>query len=127
MKKDTNPVMPIAKFGAQKLLIIKIRKITIRDRGSLYEAVRRNWAISTVRAENRPIVAVTLDDNVIQEIYDVKEWHVKVVRQTKAGKSKDFYEFTGTPMSGDPWADALIGKRIPDRYIGGQNCVRYVN
>lgn len=127
MKKDTNPVTPTAKFGAQKLLIIKIWKITIRDRGSLYEAVRRNWAISPARAENRPVVAVTLDDNVIQEVFDVDEWHVKVVRQTKAGKSKDFYEFTGAPMSGDPWADALIGKRIPDRYIGGQNCVRYVN
>lgn len=127
MKTDTPPVPPTAKLGGQEFLIIKIRSATINERGSLYEAVRRNWAVSTARAENRPVVAVTLDDNVIQEIYDVKEWHVKVVRQTKAGKSRDFYEFTGKPMSGDPWADALIGKRIPDRYIGGQNCVRYVN
>ena len=103
MNKEPSPVPSTAKFGAQKLLIIKIWKITAKDRGSLYEAVRRNWAISTARAENRPVVAVTLDDNVIQEIYDVKEWHVKVVRQTKAGKPKDFYEFTGNPMSGDPW------------------------
>ena len=127
MKQTTSPVPPTAKFGAQKLLIIKIREATINDRGSLYEATRRFWAVSPANAANRPVLAVTLEDNVIQEIYDVDEWHVKKTKTTKAGKSKYFYEFTGKPMSGDPWADALIGKRIPNRYVGGQNCVRYVN
>ena len=123
--KPTPPATAI--LGAQKLLIIKIRKATERERGSLYEATRKFWAVSPERAANRPVLAVTLEDNVIQEVYDVEEWHVKERRKTKTGSLKPFYEFSGKPMSGDPWANALIGKRIPDRYIGGQNCVRYVN
>lgn len=125
-----NPIPPqpqIAQFGAQKLLIVKIRTATIAQAGSLYEAARRFWAVSPGRAANRPVLAVTLEDNVIQEVYDVEEWHVKENRKTKTGMLKPFYEFTGTPMSGNPWADALIGKRIPASFIGGQNCVRYVN
>lgn len=127
MSKPKSTPPPTAKLGAQKLLIIKIRNATIAQRGSLYEATRRFWAVSPGNAANRPVLAVTLEDNVIQEVYDVEEWHVKKTKKIKGGKLKSFYEFTGTPMSGDPWADALIGKRIPDRYIGCQNCVRYVN
>jgi len=125
MNKPTQP--PTAKLGAQKLLIIKTKQATIAERGSLYEATRKFWSVSPGHAANRPVLAVTLEDNVIQEVYDVEEWHVKTTNKTKGGKLQSFYEFTGTPMSGCPWADALIGKRIPDRYIGGQNCVRYVN
>lgn len=125
---QTQPTQPlIAQFGSQKLLIIKTKQATIAKRGSLYEATRKFWAVSPGRAANRPVLAVTLEDNVIQEVYDVKEWHVKANRKTKPGALKPFYEFTGTPMSGNPWADALIGKRIPASFIGGQNCVRYVN
>lgn len=125
MNKPTQP--PTAKLGAQKLLIIKTKQATIVKRGSLYEATRKFWAVSPGHAANRPVLAVTLEDNVIQEVYDVVDWHVVKTAKAKSGRPHLFYEFTGTPMSGDPWADAMIGKRIPDRYIGCQNCVRYVN
>ena len=117
----------VAQLGEQKLLIIKTKTAMISKRGSLYEATRRFWAVSPSHAANRPVLSVTLDDNVIQEVYDIADWHVIKTKKIKGGKLKSFYEFTGTPMSGDPWADALIGKRIPARYVGGQNCVRYVN
>ena len=120
---------PIADFGRTKLLLVKIHKATIKERGSLYEAARRFWAISaaTARANDRPVLAVSLEDYTILEAYDVEEWNVKETRRMKNGRTRDFYEFTGRPADDHSFAGKLVGKRVPAEFVGGQQCVRYVN
>ncbi len=127
MPKSTQSPPPIADFGNSKLLLVKIREWNIKKQGSLYEAARRLWAVSPARAENRPVLAVLLGNNTILEVYDVEEWHVGETRTMRNGQPRHFYEFSGHPVDSQSWAGKLVGKRIPAEFIGGQQCVRYVN
>ena len=44
-KTTTTLPPPIANFGRSKLLLVKIHEEVIKDRGSLYEAARKWWAV----------------------------------------------------------------------------------
>ena len=70
---------------------------------------------------------MSLEDNTILEAYDVEEWHVSKTTTMKNGQPKHFYEFSGQPADSHLWAGKFVGKRIPAEFIGGQQCVRYVN
>ena len=118
---------PVADFGTNRLLIVKVHESTIRERGSLYEAARKFWAVSPVRAQDRPVLAMSLEDKTVLEAYRVTEWHVVRTTEMKNGRQKHDSEFTGTPADPGSWLGALVGKLVPDEYARDRAIVRYVN
>ena len=118
---------PFADFSCQRLLIVRIHEKTIKERGSLYEAARRFWAVSPDRAEDRPVLAMSLEDRTILEAYNVDDWHVIKSKTTKNGSIRHYYEFDGKPADAESWLGKLVGKRVLPEYEKGQAVFRYVN
>ena len=106
-----------AYFGDRKLLLIKIRSSVIVYKGGVYEAVRASWRINDTRAAGRPVLAV--ENGIIRGVFTA-EWHASTEENRK--------EFDGGEIH-EPWAEALIGKRIQPQYKKkGEACpIRYVN
>ena len=123
--KPTPP--PTADFGTRKLLIVKIHQAALQaTHGDVFKAAHRAWDVNQDNVKGRAVVVVTVEDNIIQDVFAVDGWtKVRSVPKTD-GRMKTDWAFSGTSVASS-WAKNWIGARIPAKYIGGRRTFRYVN
>ena len=114
-------------YGHNKFLIVKVHEKTIKERGSLYEAARRFWAISPANAQNRPVLAMSLEDRTILAAYNVEGWHAVKSTTMKNGRQKHFYEFDGSAADAESLLGHFVGRRVPADFSQGRTSFQYVN
>ena len=125
---DASGNSSIANLSAESYLIIKVYKSTIQNRGnSLEEAVRWGWIINPQRAAGRTILAATVDDSVIQEVYQPTQAADWLPRSQN--KNVTFYEIRSGVLkkSSAPTMRQLVGKKLPNKYTRSRYGIRYVN
>ena len=125
MNKPTPPTT--ANFGNKKLLIVKIHQAALRAaNGDAFKAAHSVWDVNQDHVKGRDVVVVTVEDNIIQDVFAVDGW--KKVRSVPKsdGKMKTDWAFCGTSVASS-WAKNWIRARIPAKYIGGRRTFRYVN
>ena len=98
----------------RKIIVVKVRRETIPERGGIYEAVRRQWRLDPRRAEEADLVlgAYTGSGECFAAFAPEcwREWECSV-----AGSKR--YQFFG--HEADPKEAAkYVGKRIPDWMTG---------
>ncbi len=92
---------------AHRLLYIKVRRETVEDRGSLYEAVRRAWRVNPVRAAEADWV-VAVVGGIARGVFEVHGWEC-----SRANPGR--YEFRGAEVDNDV-ARRYVGKLIPEEF-----------
>ena len=126
-KKNITTTVPVVNFGMRKLLIVKIRKAVLQAaHGNVFNAAHSAWDVNQKRVKGRDVVVVTLEDNIIQDVFAVDRWtHVRS-KPKKDGRMKSDWAFSGTSVASS-WAKTWIGSRIPAKYIGARRTFRYVD
>lgn len=101
-----------------KYMIIKIKQSIIDERGSVYEAVRRAWKVSSKKI-NKYSYVLAVKKGIVEEVYCPTKWERNQERP-------DRYEFVGEIAPAEI-QEIFKGKRIPDKYIqrGMSNPVLY--
>ena len=101
-----------------KLLYIKTGEDTIKEKGSLYEAVRQSWKLKPESASQA--------DYVIAAIEQVCKGVFKPTRWTPSADREGRWVFEGDEIFGEV-ADKYLDKLIPEdkRKLGQANPVRY--
>ena len=101
-----------------KLLYIKTGKNAIEEKGSLYEAVRRNWKLKVGSAEQADYV-IAVVGQVCQGVFKPAIWKPAANRDGR-------WEFEGQEVFGEV-AARYVGKLIPEdkRKPGQANPVQY--
>lgn len=118
----------IANLSSGPFLIIKVYKSNIQNRGnSLEEAVRWGWIINPQRAAGKTILAATVDDSVIREVYQPTQAADWLPRSQN--KNVTFYEIRPGVLkkSSAPTMRQLVGKKLPNKYTRSRYGIRYVN
>ncbi|MDD9980301.1 MAG: hypothetical protein OXU81_02910 [Gammaproteobacteria bacterium] len=96
---------------AHKLLIIKMRQVTVeKSGGDVYRAVRSSWKLNPRRAERAHHVLAVVK-GVCKGMYDAHEWRLATDKEHEPPR----YEFDGHAT--DPEVSArYLGKLIPPQY-----------
>ena len=89
-------------------VIVKTKNDTVKERGSLYEAARRQWKVGKQIEKYKYVLCVI--DKVVKKIYVVDKWNV-----IQEGPYKGRYEFFGYEAKGEEF-NILIDKTIPYKY-----------
>lgn len=100
-----------------KLLYVKTKEGTLRERGSLYEAARKYWRLDPDRAQEADYVIAVIN-NVCRGVFRPEKWEPCV------GKWEGRWQFEGHEVSGDV-EKRYVGKLVPDDKRRFQNPVRY--
>lgn len=100
-----------------KLLYVKTKKDTLRERGGLYEAARKYWSLNPERAREADYVIAVIED-VCRGVFKPEKWE----RCVFEGKVR--WQFEGRDVSGEA-GKRYVGRLIPEDKRGGQNPVRY--
>ena len=90
----------------------------VYERGSVYEAVRRAWKVSSKKI-NKYSYVLAVKKGIVEEVYCPTKWERNQERP-------DRYEFVGGIAPAEI-QEIFKGKRIPDKYIqrGMSNPVLY--
>lgn len=91
-----------------KYCIIKITAEVIRDRGSVYETVRKHWRVNLNRIKKIPYVLAS-HNGVIIDVFEVDKWYV-------APDVPDRCMFDGKQASNEI-RNMFINKRLPKKYM----------
>lgn len=102
---------------AGRFVIIKIRNEMIAERGSVYEAVRREWRVDIDRVNGRDVIACV--QGVIKGVFCNCKW-----QRSKEVEGRFF--FVGTQVENKMW-DRYLNKRIPKCFCrkGAASPIRY--
>ena len=126
-KKTITTMVPIVNFGTRNPLIVKIRKAALQAaHGNVFKAAHSAWDVNQKRVNGRDVVVVTLEDNIIQDVFEIDRWTPIRSHPKKDGKMKRDWAFSGKSVASS-WAKPWIGSRIPSKYIGARRTFRYVN
>ena len=102
---------------AHKLLYVKTKEATLKERGSLYESARKYWLVKRSRARESDYVIAVIDD-VCRGVFEPRKW------EPCEGSWKGRSQFEGHEASGAV-AKRYVGKLVPEDKRKGQNPVRY--
>lgn len=100
-----------------KLLYVKTKEATLRERGGLYESARKYWRVSPSRARKADYVIAVID-NVCRGVFRPETW------KPCEGKDQGRWQFEGREVSGAV-AKGYVGKLVPENIRGGRYPVRY--
>lgn len=100
-----------------RFVIIKIRNEMIAERGSVYEAVRREWRVNLGRVKGLDVIACV--QGVIKGVFCNCEW-----KKSKEVEGRFF--FIGKEADEEMWKE-YVNKRIPRRFCekGAASPIRY--
>ena len=107
----------------RKIIVVKVRRETIPDRGGMYEAVRRQWRLDPRRAEEADLVLGAYTDSGECFAAFVPERWIEWECSVEESKRYQFFGHEADPEE----AAKYLGKRIPDsmRRRGAANPVCY--
>ena len=88
-----------------KLLYLKTSDDRMKERGSLYEAVREAWKVNLEKAKDADYVIAVIK-NVCRDVFEPKEWKPVPDRPGR-------YGFDGKEVVGDV-ATAYVGKLVSE-------------
>jgi hypothetical protein len=107
----------------EKCMLIKIKQETIREQGSIYEAVRQWWTADIDKARRADLVLAILvgSGGEVIGVYKPSKWYEVI-----AVSGKKRIAFEGKEITNDV---KYLGKKLPDIFpeidAGFQNPVRY--
>lgn len=128
--ENNAPIPDIINEIIEKCVIIKIFKKTVKERGSVYEAVRWRWPNKRERANEADyVLAVEYESKQVIGVYKPTLWY----KTTKENNSKygGGIDYNRIAFIGDEADDEIkkkyLGKRIHGKFIDGQASFRYNN
>ena len=90
-----------------KIMMIKVKWLTVENKGSVYEAVRASWRISKKKANQAEFVLAIIEE-ICRGVYKPEEWH-------DASDRRGRYAFRGREAPADI-SKMYLGKRLPARF-----------
>ena len=100
-----------------KLLYVKTKETTLKERGSLYEAARKCWSLKPERALVADYVIAVIGD-VCCGVFKPEKWEQCV------WKGKERLQFEGHDVSGGV-GKIYVGRLVPEDKRRSRNPVRY--
>ena len=115
----------------ENLMLLSIRQ-SYHSRDDPYDAVRYAWKVNPNRLKKYNLVLARVSGLVVAA-YRWEKW-LLATRENFPDLAKRYHDFreysqrhgfVGEPAEPNVW-DYYVGKRVPERFLGSQNPIRYL-